>query len=296
MRIFSKFAPLLCLVVLAPLLDAQTDVKTINPTFTTIDVPGNWGLNDVRGINTAGDMVGAYATSNQSSTPPHGFLLSGGSFTYLDFPGAYGTFLNGINDTDLIIGYATFNGGTTASGFFYDGTYSSFSVGNNSATFAWATDNAGDAVGGAGTIYGTRGFAMRDKTFKMILPPGTHVYIYATGVNNLGEIVGWTTGTSDQGFAYKAGKYQTIAVPGAYDTEAWGVNDGGILAGWYDVGGTAYGFAEISGRYVSFAYPGAAGTFPSAINTSGQVVGSYTFDNNTYHGFVTSPITAEDFK
>jgi probable HAF family extracellular repeat protein len=32
------------------------------------------------------------------------------------------------------------------------------------------------------------------------------------------------------------------------------------------------------------------------INNAAQVVGSYTFDEQTYHGFVTSPIAAEDFE
>jgi len=62
------------------------------------------------------------------------------------------------------------------------------------------------------------------------------------------------------------------------------------------MGSSVYGFAVMKGKYVSFGYPGAAGTLPSGINASGQIVGSYTFDFSTYHGFVTSPITAEDFQ
>ena len=83
--------------------------------------------------------------------------------------------------------------------------------------------------------------------------------------------------------------------PGAGQTEAHGVNDGGMIVGWYAVGSSDYGFALMKGKYVSFGYPGAVGTFPNAVNVSRQVVGSYTFDYQTFHGFVTSPITSEDF-
>lgn len=32
------------------------------------------------------------------------------------------------------------------------------------------------------------------------------------------------------------------------------------------------------------------------INSAGQIVGSYSLDGTTTHGFVTSPITADDLK
>jgi len=56
-----------------------------------------------------------------------------------------------------------------------------------------------------------------------------------------------------------------------------------------------YGFESKNGNYISFRYPGSVATSASGINASGQVVGEYTSDYQTYHGFVTSPITAADF-
>jgi len=286
----------LALLLCVSFVHAQThvsDLKTINPTFTTIDVPGA-GETFVQGINTAGNMVGNYAATLQS--PAHGFLSVNGVFSYLDYPGAYDTFTNGINDSGTIVGYAEFSGGTTALGFFYDGvSYTTFHRGNNSGTYALAIDNAGDAAGGSGSLGETIGFELRGNHFKSLSPPGSYVYVYATAINNLGEVVGWTATSVENGFAYKNGKYQTISVSGANDTEAHGVNDGGVIVGWYLMGSSVYGFAVMKGKYVSFGYPGAAGTLPSGINASGQIVGSYTFDFSTYHGFVTSPITTEDF-
>jgi probable HAF family extracellular repeat protein len=43
--------------------------------------------------------------------------------------------------------------------------------------------------------------------------------------------------------------------------------------------------------YISLRYPGAVETFAYSINAAGQVVGGYTSDYQTFHGFVTSPIT-----
>jgi probable HAF family extracellular repeat protein len=267
-------------------------IKTIFPTFTTIDVPGA-GVTSVQSINTAGDMAGVYAPMNRG--PAHAFLLENGVFTYFDYPGAYSTLANGINDSGLIVGFAYFNGGSTAQGFKYNGTkFNLFNDGANSATFGMGINNAGLIVGGTGSIYETTGFELRGGAYKSIAPPGNNVYIYATAVNNRGEVVGWT---DSGGFSYRGGSYLTIAVPGAFETEAQGVNDNRTIVGWYfSLGGCTCAFALQNGAYVSFGYPGAVGTFAYGVNGAGQVVGSYTFDNTTYHGFVTSPVTAADFQ
>ncbi len=270
----------------------SSNIKTIYPTFTTIDVPGA-GVTGVQSINTAGDMVGVYAPMNRG--PAFAFLFSGGVFTYFDYPGSFATEAYGINDSGLIVGFAYFNSGTTAQGFKYNGTkFSLFHDGLNSATFGMGVNNGGLIVGGTGSIYETSGFQLRGVGYKSIVPPGNNIYVYATAVNNFGEVVGWT---DSGGFEYRGGNYLNIAVPGAIQTEAHGLNDNGIIVGWYGKCSADYcAFVLIDGKYASLAYPGAKGTFPAGINSSGQIVGSYTFDYDTYHGFVTSPITSADFQ
>jgi uncharacterized membrane protein len=113
-------------------------------------------------------------------------------------------------------------------------------------------------------------------------------------VNNFGQIVGFAVASNASGFFYSKGKFKTITVPGSSGTTvAWGINDSGIVVGSY-VGCTPscnyHGFALRRGRYASFDYPGANGTFAWGINSLGQIVGSYS-DNQTFHGFVTSPLT-----
>jgi hypothetical protein len=56
------------------------------PSFTTIDAPGNSGYTEAYGINSDGEIVGAYG--NLSHSILHGFLLRRGVFTTIDVPGS----------------------------------------------------------------------------------------------------------------------------------------------------------------------------------------------------------------
>jgi probable HAF family extracellular repeat protein len=297
MAYLRRFTFSLLLLLCVPLIHAQSNsvVPNANLTFTTINVPGA-GVTNVLAINSAGDMVGNYAAA--INTPSSGFLFSGEKFTLFDYPGGDSTIAHGINDSGLISGWAYIRQGSAANGFLYDGTtFTTIRVPGKSATLAWGINNAGNVVGGTGTLSATVGFELIGGRFKKVSPPGDYLYVYATGINNLGGIVGWTFGGvgSNNGFAYKAGKFKTIRVPGASQTEALGINDSGIIVGWY-ASASFTGFALMGGKYIKISYPGAIYTFASGINNSGQIVGSYTFDQQTYHGFVTSPITTADFE
>src|SRR5581483_11953178 len=286
MSICGKCLFSLAVITAVPALCAQS-IKTADVTFTTIDVPGAV-LTSVQGINSAGDMVGYYGPS---SGPYHGFILSGSNVASFDYPSAVSTLGEKINDSGLIVGYT--DNGSSEGGFTYDGTtFTAVQHGLDSATICLGIGNSGDIVGGAVTPGATRGFELRGTRFRRIAPSGNFVYVYATDINSLGEVVGWTaSGLNAEGFANKRGKFQTLAVSGAAQTEAWGINDAGIVVGWYQVGSNVYGFALMNGTYISLQYPGAKATFAEGINTSGEIVGSYTFDYNTYHGFITSPIS-----
>src|SRR6266568_3120308 len=150
MTFLRSFAFALSLLFCASLIHAQSDlanVKNINVTFTTIDVPGA-GVTGVYGINSAGEMVGYYG-SDSNDPNKHGFLLSGGNFTYLDYPGAYSTFAFGLNDSGLIVGASEFQGGLAVMGFTYDGSiYTPIQDGSNSSTVTYALSNAGAIAGG----------------------------------------------------------------------------------------------------------------------------------------------------
>jgi uncharacterized membrane protein len=293
---------LLCVPLInAPLMEAQapTVVADANLTFTTIDVPGAMNTN-ILGINNAGQMVGYYAETTNG--PATGFLFSGGNFSFFNYPGGDSTQAFGINDSGLICGTAYVGQNTGAVGFRYRGTtFHTIRVHKKKYTIVNGINNSGVVVGGYGDFGGNQGFELLGTRFRNVTPPGIYTLVYATGANNVGEVVGWTSGGvgSNNGFSYKGGKFQTIAVPGANDlTEAWGVNDGGMVVGSYEACSPCafYGFVLMHGRYRSLSYPGAKETFAMGINNAGQIVGSYTFDEQTFHGFVTSPIAAEQLE
>jgi hypothetical protein len=70
--------------------------------------------------------------------------------------------------------------------------------------------------------------------------------------------------------------YGIFAVPGAVETDAWGINDSGQIAGSYvDSSGHEHGFIRSAdgSTYTTVDYPGATATELFGINTEGDVVG-----------------------
>ena len=291
MRLLHLLAFVICMVSCVSPAFAQSDrsnVKNITPTFTTIDVPGAADTG-VSGINTPGEMVGSYTYSKDGDS--HGFSVTNGTFAFFDYPGAVSTRPNGINDSGLIVG---FDGDFFDNGFLYDGTtFTDVIDGQNTRTFVWGIDDAGDLAGGAGTPYTTKAFVNHAGRFISIKFPGSYTYAYTTGINSLGQIVGWTDSDS---YLYSHGKVKNIDFPGANLTAAFGINDAGIVVGYYQMNAIFIGLALMKGKFLSFSYPNAVETFAYGINKTGQIVGTYTLDYQTYHGFVTNPITSEDFQ
>ena len=186
-------------------------------------------------------------------------------------------------------------------GYTYDGTtFHKVNIPGYPYTTADGVNNAGVIVGEA-TASGYIAYELSGSKFKDITPPpGGFISVYATGINNVNQVVGWSTGVATTGFEYRNGAYKTIKAPGDNTdlTEAWKINDQDIIVGWYDSCGDTcayHGFAMRRGKYITLDFPGARDTFALGINDTGQIVGSYTVNGTTYHGFVTSPISAADF-
>jgi hypothetical protein len=301
---FLRNLAFLCSIFLCiSLSHAQSRPRSLNLTFTTIDVPGSMAT-DVLGINNTGQMIGYYYDSGNGATST-GFLLSGGNFTYFNYPGADATEGTGINDSGLISGTAYFAQNTVSIGFTYNsGAFARISVPNQEFTVLRGINNAGNIGGSFGSGVLNNAFVLIGTKFQDVTPPpGGWITAVANGVNNLGEAVGNVVGglTQDNGFSYVHGTFHTITVPGLVDgtTVAWGVNDNGIVVGSYCCSGSSLerGFVMFQGKYLTFDYPGATDTFASGINNAGQIVGSYTFsDQEIFYGFVTSPVTPADFE
>jgi uncharacterized membrane protein len=87
-------------------------------TFAKIDVPGSAGYPAPNGINAQGDIVGTYGAILNNNAVTRGFLLSKGTFTSIDVPGALAGSSSavGINSEGDIVGAYSDSGGN-AHGF-----------------------------------------------------------------------------------------------------------------------------------------------------------------------------------
>jgi uncharacterized membrane protein len=128
-------------------------------TYTSIDAPGGAYGTFAAGISPQGDIVGGYT----SSTGSHGFLLSRGKFTNIDFPGAKGTSPSGINSEGDVAGYYTTTSGTHAF-LLSKGKFTTVDVPGSSSTSAYGINSQGDIVGTYTNATGNHGFLRRGQS------------------------------------------------------------------------------------------------------------------------------------
>lgn len=66
------------------------------------------------------------------------------------------------------------------------------------------------------------------------------------------------------------GRYTNFDVPGAANTIGLGINDHGVVAGFYDDShGNSHGFIDQNGHFTKINVPGAASTSVDGINDMG---------------------------
>jgi hypothetical protein len=189
------------------------------------------------GIDNAGNVVGQFIDFSHGGS---GFFIRSvsGAFTALPLP----TGLTSVS------GLAISGNGAIAVSFnqsLYfraaDGSYTSVVVPGAGSSLNAATvtgiDNAGNAVGFYYPDFGSSTSFFRDThgVFHPIFVPGS-VYTEVEGMNNLGQAVGfYYDGTSIHGFLWRGGSdFSVIDYPGARNVFASGINDSGVIAGFYD--------------------------------------------------------------
>jgi len=278
-------------------------------TFTNIIDPANPTFTQALGINGSGTIVG-YG----NATIFNGFTLTlppvAGNFTRLNVPGATGgTQVTGIDAAGDTVGFSISAAGVT-SGFAntggQGGTFTTvfdpgfaftqlLGISSNGATAAgyWTTDPTGLTRQKAGFVSGGPGFASPTFTgINGLLPANTNSQ--ATGVNDLGEVVGfYQEGPNSSplftAFVDKSGTVTTFQFPGSNSTQALGVNDLGEIVGDYVLGGQMFGFLDNGGVFTTINPPGAASSTANGINDLGQIVGFYVNAAGSTIGFTTVP-------
>ncbi len=78
--------------------------------------------------------------------------------------------------------------------------------------------------------------------------------------------------------------FTTIDVPGAVETNAFGINNSGQIVGEFTASSRAHGFLLSGGAFTTIDVPGAINTQAFGINDSGQIAG----ESDSSHGFLLS--------
>jgi probable HAF family extracellular repeat protein len=238
-------------------------------------------------------VVGAYNTSGGVSNI---YTRSAtGVVTKLPLPSGLkstGTVPVAINNSGTITGYYTVKGGQYY-GFTGSGTtFAKIADGSAYYTEPAAINAGGEIVGASLPQSGASESAFVDVggvVSDLPTPSGT-TFLAATGVNDLGEVIGNADLTS--GFTAVNGVVSLFGIAGSSAITPTAINDSGEVAGNAIVGGQTLGFLYNGTTATTFSVPGAVGTDPLAINAAGEVVGYYTDSSGNDHGFLATPVVA----
>jgi hypothetical protein len=221
------------------------------------------------------------------------------TFGTMDFPGAYASNAEAINDKKQVVGVFSstcFNSfyctGSPVQGFRLSG--SSFAKVNYPGAVSTAPagmNKHGEVVGAYLLSDGIQhGFALVGKTFKTVDYPGS-TYSGATGINDGGDITGiWgDAGGNLHGYLYSGGKFTAIDLGDSTYTEADGINNAGDIVGIYLDAVGYHGYVIHGGVPATVDFPGAESTGVYGINNHGQMVGAWGIGsvqrNDQQHGF-----------
>jgi hypothetical protein len=181
-------------------------------------------------INPRGQIVGGYFGSVGNE---HGFLLSGGKFTTIDYPNAQFTIAFGIGATGDIVGIHGDSAGTLHGFLLREGRFTLLDLPGATGSLP-AMISAGRIVGGYFNSTGTHGFSLSQGTVRTIDCAGS-TFTFLSGVEPQGRMVGGY-GTADgnaRGALVINGNCFPVDFPGGTNTYANGINPQGDIVGRY---------------------------------------------------------------
>jgi hypothetical protein len=87
------------------------------------------------------------------------------------------------------------------------------------------------------------------------------------------------------GFLYSKTTFTSIDFPLAMDTYAYGINDSGVISGFFDDASMLdHGYIDTNGAFSQVDVAGAAGTELVRVKNTGAITGLYTDSNMEPHG------------
>jgi probable HAF family extracellular repeat protein len=123
-----------------------------------------------------------------------------------------------------------------------------------------------------------------------ILGGSGYAYSVATGINNLGQVVGHTTTSGNvlHAFLYQNGSMQDLGnLGGNYDSLAFGINDAGQIVGYAAISGnTQHAFLYSNGSMQDIGTLGGDYGIANGINSRGQIVGQAATNSSIIRAFL----------
>ncbi len=190
--------------------------------------------------NTLGVTVGWYTDTSAPIPFPHGLVVSGSSRATVDYPGATGTMLLGVNYWGTIVRV--------------------WSTTNSAFTGSWDS------------------FKLKNGVFTTIHYPGSYT-TNATSISDKGVIVGWYEDfvfPGIHGFKLENGVCTTIDNPKGFGgTDLFDISSSGTIVGKYFHAGSDFGFIYSSGTFKDVTVPNyTVSSTVNGINGYGDITGT----------------------
>jgi hypothetical protein len=279
-----------------------------NYTFRTFDNQADPTFNQLLGINQLG-LISGYFGSGAAGHPNKGYLLGDdgqGGYRNENFPGSAQTQVTGLNDNGVTVGFwanakgANFGFYRTSGGHYRNADYPTRGHASPPVDQLLGVNDQDVAVGfyndSNGTSHGYS-YSISSHRYHRITVSGA-TSVAAAAINDRNDIAGFETnsgGTVEGFLKLNDGRVTTLMVPGSSMTQAFGLNDGDVVVGTYQVGtgdnAVSHGFTWAPGfGFQNVDDPNGIGaTTVNGINDHGRLVGFYTDSSGNTDGFLATP-------
>ena len=206
------------------------------------------------------------------------------SFKVFQLPESTSSVDYGVNDYGTVVGAAAC-GPTTTHGFMRTagGAVTYFSAPQTGACTSYSGFTAFADINNAGVKVGTykvsgmsdpEGFLLNGSTFTPIKEPKSVWGTSANAINKWNTVVGSYLDNAFHSHGFKRssnGSFLTLDFPAAQGTSLQGINDNGVIVGFYYPG---HGFIYHSGSWATLNYPGASSTELNGVSDANVIIGN----------------------
>jgi hypothetical protein len=214
-------------------------------------------------------------------------------YASLKFPNAPVTNVNGINNSNVIVG-SYYDSQYFVHGFIYRaGKFTAVNFPGATMTEVLGINDYSDIVGTYQMPGGLNfhGFLRHNGVFSKINDPSAKIGTMAFGINKAGTIVG--SYDNAQGFVYENGAYRTLNAPQLsgepHDTQLNGISNLGVIVGQVFTGGIWRGFWIASNQIHYLEAAGSVDSQANGINGHGDIAGCHDIQS----GFVSFLATSD---